>query len=482
MLLSRLNFVQRYIIPVKLSRKYNTSSKVVDRNLSYKYVEGRLPLVDITVGQLMKQSVEQWPDRDCIVSLHQGIRLTYRDVLKKSDKFAAGLKNLGLKKGDRVAIWGVNDAEWLIAFLATSKIGLIMAGINYSFQQQEIDYCLNKVQAKAVLSPNYYKNQDNSKILLNSINNCPDLKHIILWGHDACVTGTRRFCDVENLASSIEVEAVEKDQDELSCNIGCNIQFTSGTTGLPKAPLLSHRSLVNNGIQIADRENLTESHHKICFNVPFFHAFGIVQGHMAGIAAGSTFVLQSPTFNPKHAIDAIVKEKCTIAFGTPTMWVNMLDVQERVNAPIKTLKMTVAGGAYVSPALRMKIENTFGIDNFMTVYGLTEGTAMMFQSQLGESAEVAHDTVGYVQNYIEAMVVGNDNLPVPFGSEGELWVRGYNVMMGYWEDIENTNKTINKDGWLKTGDKFILRKDGYGRIIGRLKDMIIRGGENIFPK
>lgn len=160
----------------------------------------------------------------------------------------------------------------------------------------------------------------------------------------------------------------------------------------------------------------------------------------------------------------------------------MLDVQERVNAPIETLKMAVAGGAYVSPALRMKVENLFGIDNLMIVYGLTEGTAMMFQSQLGESVEVAHDTVGYVQNYIETMVVGNDDLPVPFGSEGELWVRGYNVMMGYWEDIENTNKTINKDGWLKTGDKFILRKDGYGRIIGRIKDIIIRGGENIFPK
>ncbi|XP_048261431.1 medium-chain acyl-CoA ligase ACSF2, mitochondrial isoform X2 [Bombus terrestris] len=366
---------------------------------------GSVPLIDEPIGKLIGTAAERWPDRECVVSLHQNIRLTFSDVIQRADRLAAGLMKLGMKRGDRLGLWGPNDVE----------------------------------------------------------------------------CGTRRFIDVEELATRIETQWVAAEQGQISCHDGSNIQFTSGTTGRPKATLISHRSVMNNSKQAAVKAELTVDH-KVCLNVPFFHVFGIIKGLMCMLHAGITLVLPARSFNPVKSLEAIVREKCNVVYGTPTMWINLLDVQQRFQPPPITLACGVTGGAPASPELFKKIRKCFNFDNMKTIYGLTETTAVIFQTLPNENNELTENTVGHLADHVEAMIVDENGNTVPFGTPGELWIRGYCTMMKYWNDKEATEKTLTKDGWLMTGDQFVLRSDGYGQIVGRLKDMIIRGGENIFPK
>lgn len=449
-------------------------------NLAHIMNSGKVPLTDETIGKLLATAAERWPDRHCAVSVHQNVRLTFSEVLRRADRFAAGLMKLGLNRGDRLAIWAPNDIEWMISFMAAGRAGLVLVAINPAYQMEELVYCLQKVGVKAVISPMNFKTQDYPRMLLEAKRSCPTLEHIIIYSEDH-VTGTRRFSDVEMLASRIEVERIAAEQDEISCHAGGNIQFTSGTTGRPKATLLSHRSLVNNVKQGAIRGQY-HPELKACLNVPFFHVFGLLKGLLTPFYSGYTTVLQGRSFNPIDALETIVREKCTMNFGTPTMWINILDAQQRIQPPPITLSHGITGGSPASPELFRKIRQSFNFDNIMTIYGLTETSGIDFQSLPGEDPELTENTVGHVSGHIEVMVVNEEGKPVPFGTPGELWIRGYCVMKGYWDDEENTKKVITEDGWFKSGDQFVLREDGYGCIIGRLKDMLIRGGENIFPK
>ncbi|KAL6441153.1 hypothetical protein ACFW04_003459 [Cataglyphis niger] len=404
-------------------------------NVAHMYNPGEGPLLDKTIGQILGEAAATWPKQTCIVSVHQNIRLTFSDLLRRVDAFAAGLKKLGMKKDDRLAIWGPNDLEWFITSLSASRAGLIVVAINPAYQHNELIYCLQKVEVKAIVSPIAFKTQNYPKMLLAAKKVCPTVEHIIIHSPDH-VTGTHRFTDVETSATKTEVEAIAAEQTEISCYDGCNIQFTSGSTGKPKATLLSHRAIINNSKANAQRAKLN-TENKICLNVPFFHAFGLTMANILILHTGSTLVVEERSFNPIKTLKAIAQEKCAITYGTPTMW---------------------------------------------SIFGLTETTAVVFQSIRGEDNYLAENTVGYLADHVEAMVVDQNGLPVPFGKPGELWIRGYCTMLKYWDDEENTRKTLTQDGWLKTGDQFILQENGYGVIIGRLKDMLIRGGENIFPK
>ncbi|XP_033225375.1 medium-chain acyl-CoA ligase ACSF2, mitochondrial isoform X2 [Belonocnema kinseyi] len=411
------------------------ATQTPDKNLSYLFHPGVLPLTDTTIGQIFETAVERWPNRDCIVSIHQNVRLTYSEALRRANILAAGLRKLGLRKGDCIGLWGPNDMEWFIAYVAAVRAGLIMVGINPAYQQVELEFCLKKVQLQAVIAPEVFRMKNYASMLLEAKTNCPALKHLIIYSENI-VSGVHRISDVEALATKRDVEAICKEQNSISSYDGSNIQFTSGTTGKPKAPILSHRSYVNNSRQGAERFELHNAHHKICVNVPFFHAFGMIT-QVSAWHAGSTLILPAPTFNPVNSLEAIIQEKCSAVFGTPTMW---------------------------------------------TIYGLTETTAISFQSLPNERRELTETTVGHLGDHLEAMVVDENGLTLPLGTPGELWIRGYSTMIGYWGDKENTGNTLTEDGWLKTGDQFVLRSDGYGQIVGRLKDMVIRGGENIFPK
>nr|XP_033338040.1 medium-chain acyl-CoA ligase ACSF2, mitochondrial [Megalopta genalis]XP_033338042.1 medium-chain acyl-CoA ligase ACSF2, mitochondrial [Megalopta genalis] len=448
-------------------------------NLAHIAHGGNVPLLNWTVGELVGTAAERWPNKVCLVSVEQDIRLTFSELLRRGDRLAAGLRSLGLRRGDRVGIWGPNQAEWLLSFVAIARAGMIVVAINPAYQQDEINYCLEKVGVAAVISPKSFKSQNYPGMLLTAMRHCPSLRHIIINSKDH-VTGTRRLCDVEELPSRGEVEAIAKEQEAISCYDGSNIQFTSGTTGRPKAALLSHRGLVNNARQVLERMEMREEL-KACMNVPFFHVFGVVKS-LEMMHAGTTIVLESPSFNPVKSIEAILKEKCEIAYGTPTMWINLLDTYQRLQPPPITLYCGVTGGSPASPELFKRIRECFRFDKIKTIYGQTEATAVVCQSLPGEAAELTETTIGHISCHTELKVVDSKGETVPFGTVGELLVRSYGVMIKYWDDEENTKKTVTEDGWMITGDQFILRSDGYGHIVGRLKDMVIRGGENIYPK
>ncbi|XP_043266982.1 medium-chain acyl-CoA ligase ACSF2, mitochondrial isoform X2 [Venturia canescens] len=457
------------------------SSSETPKIPSYFHHKVETRFLEWTTGKLLESAAEQWPNRECFVSSHQGVRMTYTEVLRRVDKLAAGLVKLGLKRGDRIAVWGPNDVEWFISFMAIARAGLIMVGVNPAYVQNEINYCLKKVDARAVISPRSFKTQNYAEMLIKAKESCPNLEHIVIYSEDHAV-GTRRFVDVESLANNGEVQAIAATQDEISPHDGCNIQFTSGTTGNPKATLLCHRAFVNNSKQGAARLGLMNEHNKICLNVPFFHAFGMAMGQFCALQSGATIVLESASFNPKNSIETIMREKCSVCYGTPTMWIHLLDARERLQAPVDTLRYGVTGGSIISASLVRRIREELGCSGLGHIYGLTETTAIAFQSLPNESPELTENTVGHLSDHLEAMVVDDTGSPVPMGSMGELWLRGYSMMMKYWDDDVSTKKVLTDDGWLKTGDQFVLRPDGYGRIVGRYKDMIIRGGENIFPK
>ncbi|XP_066600678.1 medium-chain acyl-CoA ligase ACSF2, mitochondrial [Prorops nasuta] len=451
-----------------------------NENLAYLKHSSEKPINDKTIGQLLQESVEKWPDRELIFSVHQNIRLTFSEVLRRADKLAGGLKKLGLKRGDHVGIWGPNDVEWLISAAAIARLGQVLIGINPAYQQSELEYCLNKVDVKAVISPAEFKTQNYPRMLLKAKESCPRLKHIIVYSDDH-ISGAHRFCDVECSASRVEIEAIGAEQSDISCRSSANVQFTSGTTGHPKATLLSHKSLVNNSRQVAHRAELGVGYNKICFNVPFFHAFGLLSGYLGSLHEGSSIVLESRSYNPVKSLEAISIEKCTVSFGTPTMWLNLLDAQQRMKLPTN-LRVGQTGGSPASPEMFKRIVDLFGLSNMKSIYGLTECTGVAFQSLPGEDVTLAQTTVGHLSDHVEATVVNENGSPVQFGQVGELWIRGYINMLGYFDDETSTRKMIREDGWLQTGDQFILREDGYGHIVGRIKDMLIRGGENIFPK
>lgn len=441
---------------------------------------GDSPLTNETVGQLIGRAEERWPSRECIVSLHQNVRLTFAEVIRRADRLAAGLLKLGMKRGDRLGIWGPNDVEWYIASLGAARAGFITVAINPAYRPAELSYCLRRAEVKAVVSPERFKTQDYPGMLLDAKQSCPELEHVIVYSENH-VPGTHRFHDVESSASRIEIGRIAAEQSAISPQDGCNIQFTSGSTGNPKATLISHGSFVNNSRQAAARSELGLEQ-RICLNVPFFHAFGLIMGQLCVLHTGCTMVLQSRSFDPVKSIEAIAGERCDVAYGTPTMWINMMDAQRRLGGPPLKLFSGTTGGAPCSPELFRRIRETFRFDNMKTIYGLTETTAVAFQSLPGERQELTDTTVGHLSDHAEVMVVDEQGSPVPFGAPGELWVRGYLTMMRYWADEENTAKTLTNDGWLKTGDRFVLREDGYGHVIGRNKDMLIRGGENVFPK
>lgn len=287
------------------------------------------------------------------------------------------------------------------------------------------------------------------------------------------------------MATGPDLPAVEASQQLISPDSGCNIQFSSGTTGQPKAILLSHFNLINNGYHIGQRLgfHLSAGRHRICMQMPFFHVYGTVIAVVTAMHFGETLVLPDAGFNTAKSLEAITAEKCTVLYGTPTMHVDLLARQRSVCADISSLEMATTGGAHCTPELYRRMQTELQVGRVKTIYGLTETTSTTFQSVDGpETDRQFQETVGKLHDHLEAKVVDEQGTAVPFGTRGELCVRGYSTMLGYWGDEEKTRETLGNDGWLRTGDQFVLQEDGYGRIVGRLKEMIIRGGENLFPK
>lgn len=467
------------------------SNHTQSNGLSYIHNIGKYPLVYQTIGRELCRVASEFGHHEAFVAVEEQRRLTYHELKLEADRLAAGLLNLGLQQGDRIGIWAPNMIIWPMVFYAAARAGLILVALNPAYEAPELQYCLQKVNMKALVTSESFRNKPYYESLLKiipelptsipgmlSCEKIPSLSHVIVDSQDD-YKGTFRLCDIIAMPSTHQIEQIDHNQDTINPDNGCNIQFTSGTTGKPKAALLSHFSIVNNGIHIGENLELCEK--RICMQVPFFHVYGVVISMLASLSHRATLVIPSITYNPEKSLRAVENEKCSVINGTPTMHVDLVNKQRQMKLNLKA-EIAISGGALCPPQLLRDMKNELGLKKVKNVYGLTEDSAVCFNTLPNDEEGQVLETVGHMQDHIEAKVIDSNGNLVPFGVPGELCVRGYFTMLGYWEDEAKTREVLETNGWLKTGDQFILNANGYGQIVGRLKDMIIRGGENIFPK
>lgn len=462
--------------------------------MSYVSNPGKWPLMGITLGQAVDRAEQLYGEREAVVSVFQGIRKNFAQLREESDHVAAGLLALGLEPGDRLGIWGPNSYEWILTQFAAAKAGLILVHVNPAYKPRELEYCLNKVSIKGLVCDKMFKTSDYYEMLCELAPELPSspsgilksaklphLERVIMMSEEE-KSGTFKFTDLLGAADSSHMKNLEEIKNSrIRFDDPCSIQFTSGTTGLPKAAVLSHHMIANNAYGIGLRAEYNKMHHRINLTVPLYHCFGSVAGTVVGLLFGTTCVLPSRGFEPEAAVKAVEDERLTSCYGTPTMFVDMLNAQRREHRDMSSLSTGIMAGAPCPPELVMAVINELNMKNFQVMYGMTETSPVTFECFPSDPLEVRSTTIGYPADHIEVKIADQNGQVVPIGVAGELCIRGYVNFLGYWGDPQKTEEMIGPDRWLKTGDLGILRPDGYAQIVGRIKDMIIRGGENIYP-
>jgi len=463
----------------------------MNTTLSYLSGETDTPLIDLTIGQLLKKAAEQAPSKRAITSLHQNVELSYQQLDDISDSFAKGLNAYGLVQGDRIGIWAPNCVEWVITMYAASKLGLILVNVNPAYRPHELKYALNKVQCKALVMADQFKTSNYPEILKTvapdvgkqvvgnlTAKELPDLETLIL------ISGIARegYANFESVVDKGKASSFDVDNAGLGvdCHMPVNIQFTSGTTGAPKGATLSHHNIVNNGRNVGAGIKLT-SDDLVCAPVPLYHCFGMVMATLACATVGATLVLPDEAFDPLTTLSAVQKERCTVLYGVPTMFDAMLEHAEFGGYDLTSLRTGIVAGSLCSQILMSRIIGEMNMSEVTNCYGMTETSPVSFQSATDDPMQKRVTTVGSVHPHVEVKVVDVDGKTVARGELGELCTKGYSVMQGYWNDPEQTEESII-DGWMHTGDQGVIDEQGYCAIVGRIKDTIIRGGENIAPK
>ncbi|NXN95043.1 ACSF2 synthetase, partial [Rhinopomastus cyanomelas] len=465
------------------------------------YVQGPtdIPLLEKTVGQCLDKTVERFPDREALVFFRDGFRRTFAQLKAEVDQMAAGLLALGLKKGDRLAMWCPNKYEWVLTQFAAAQAGIILVPVNPAYQALELEFVLRKVGCKALVFPTQFKTQKFYDILKQL---CPEIEHSSAGGIkskrlpdlstvitlDSKLPGTFHLDEVMQAGDSSHMKQLRALQQTLSCNEPINILFTSGTTGSPKGATLSHRNIVNNANLIGLRLGITEQvglEGNIVWSVlpaPLYHCLALVGGCMLMALHGSSCIFSSPSFEGKAALEAVTQEKGAYVFGTPTMFVDMLFQPDFDSYDFSSLRGGVVGGSPVPPEIMKMLMTKMNMQHMVVAYGTTENSPVTFMMFPNDSINGKIETVGCILPHTEAKI--EDTVTgqlVPLNSPGELQIRGYCVMLGYWDDPAKTSEVITDGKWYKTGDIATLDEEGYCKIIGRCKDMIIRGGENIYP-
>ncbi|KAL7856859.1 hypothetical protein SRHO_G00157580 [Serrasalmus rhombeus] len=461
---------------------------------SYAHGVSSFSLQSLTVGKALQVTAERWPDREAVVFVQSGIRKTFAQFQHDVDQAAAGLLALGLKKGDRLGMWGPNTYEWLLMQFATAKAGIVMVSVNPAYQLQELEMALKKVQCKAIVCPTQFKTQrycDMLRQLCPEMNTAPpggiqssrfsELSTVIVL--DSQQPGTFHWNDLMQAGSSEHYQQLQDIQKKLSFDDPINIQFTSGTTGSPKGAALSHHNIVNNAYFIGLRVGFEwRKDVRVCLPVPLYHCFGSVGGGMVMAVHGITLVFPSTGYDGRANLAAIQTEKCTFVYGTPTMYIDMLGQPDLAEFDLSSVKSGIMAGSPCPAEIVKNVIKVMGIKDMMIAYGTTENSPVTFSGFPVDSMERKAETVGCIFPHTEAKVVDpTTGTIVPLGVQGELMIRGYCVMLGYWQEEAKTQESITKEHWYKTGDIASLDKYGYCKIEGRLKDMIIRGGENIYP-
>ena len=459
---------------------------------SYMTGEGSGQLLYETIGRCFDRIATQNADTLALVVRHQDIRWTYREFREQVDRLATGLIALGIEPGDRVGIWGPNSYEWVLTQFATAKIGAIMVCINPAYRLYELEFVLNKVECKAIVAAEKFKSSEYLNMLnalAPEISTCepgylraeklPTLTSVIRMGA-AHSPGMFNFDEVCSLGDDNAYDRLAVLDSELGPDDAINIQFTSGTTGNPKGATLTHVNILNNGYEAGKGMALTPED-KLCIPVPLYHCFGMVLGVLAAVSHGATMVFPGPVYDPLSTLAAVQEEKCTALHGVPTMFVTELDHPEFNNFDVSTLRTGIIAGAPCPEELMKRIIGDLHMETVLIGYGQTEVSPINHMTLPEDSLVNRTQTVGRPIPYVEIKIVNANDRVVPIGEQGEICTRGYSVMKGYWNDDEKTAETI-VDGWLHSGDLGTMNEHGYVRITGRIKDMIIRGGENIYPR
>jgi fatty-acyl-CoA synthase len=464
-------------------------------NLTQSYVHGAsaIPLLGDTIGVHFDKAVRRWPNAAALVVRHQNIRWTYSELQREVDAVAAGLLALGLEPGDRVGIWSPNNAEWVLTQFATAKTGMILVNINPAYRLAELEYALNKVGCKGLITASSFKTSDYVGMLHHlapelkqyqpgdlHAANLPELRTVICIDA-ASQPGMFRFAEVAGMAGEAERQRVQCLADELQFDDPINIQFTSGTTGAPKGATLTHHNLLNNGFFVGEAMRLTERD-RLCIPVPLYHCFGMVLGNLACVTHGSAMVFPSEAFEPLAVLETVAAERCTALHGVPTMFIAELDHPEFGRFDLSHLRTGIMAGAPCPIEVMKRVNEDMHMAQVTIAYGMTETSPVSCQSAVDDPLERRVSTVGRIQPHVEVKIVDEQGRIVPPGVPGELLTRGYCVMQGYWNDAERTAEAIDAAGWMHTGDLATMDEDGYCNIVGRIKDMVIRGGENLYPR
>jgi len=439
------------------------------------------PLIYQTIGEALDSAVANHGGRPALVVRRQNVRMTYAEFARAVDDFAAGLLSLGLETGDRVGVWSPNNAEWVVAQFATARIGLILVNINPAYRTAELEYVLNKVGCRALILAKSFKSSDYVEMARAlGAEKLPCLEHLIAIS-DEPIEGFHRFQDISKRTNDTLRAEAKAIAAQLSPDDPINIQFTSGTTGFPKGATLTHCNIVNNGRFVAARQLFTEKD-ILCIPVPLYHCFGMVMGVLGCVTHGAAMVFPDEAFDPESVLDAVEAERCTALYGVPTMFIAELDHPSFKGRDLSSLRTGVMAGAPCPEAIMRRVIADMNMKDVTICYGMTETSPVSFQSMPDDDIEKRVTTVGAIHPYVEVKIVDPDGRTVARGAQGELLTRGYSVMRGYWGEPEKTREAIDEGRWMHTGDLAVMDEDGYCRITGRVKDMIIRGGENVYPR
>ncbi|MFZ2529789.1 MAG: AMP-binding protein [Rhodococcus sp. (in: high G+C Gram-positive bacteria)] len=437
-----------------------------------------VPLLGDTIGGNFDRTVARHSERDALVERASGRRWTYAELAAEVDALALGLLRAGIAKGDRVGIWAPNCAEWVFVQYATAKIGAVLVNINPAYRSHELQYVLSQAGIRMIVAAPSFKTSDYAGMIAEVRGDCPDLEQVVLLGYPEW----NEIVESGRAALSTDRTRLDAAQDDLSPDDPINIQYTSGTTGFPKGATLSHHNILNNGFFVGELCHYTE-HDRVCVVPPLYHCFGMVMGNLACTSHGAAIVFPAPSFDPALTLAAVAEERCTSLYGVPTMFIAELAEPDFDDYDLSSLRTGIMAGSPCPVEVMKQVIDRMGMTEVAICYGMTETSPVSLQTRSDDTIEQRTATVGRVGPHLEVKIVDPvSGLTVPRGEPGELCTRGYSVMLGYWDQPEKTAEAIDAARWMHTGDIGIMDADGYVSITGRIKDMVIRGGENIYPR
>nr|WP_314785178.1 AMP-binding protein [uncultured Capnocytophaga sp.] len=446
----------------------------MNKNLAYTYGASDISLIGETIDQNLRKTVEKYPNKEALISVHQDYRVTYAEFYAQVTAVAKGLIALGVKQGDRVGIWSPNCYEWTLLQYATAKIGAIMVNINPAYRTSELIYVINQSGISYIFAAPQFKSSNYKKMIDDAREFTETLRKEVYWGES-----WQHF-----LAHGEKVtdEKLLSFEERVQFDDPVNIQYTSGTTGNPKGVTLSHHNILNNGYFIGIRMNYTEKD-RVCIPVPFYHCFGMVIGNLACTVHGATMVIPNDSFDATKTLEAVEKEKCTSLYGVPTMFISELYVLDKQPYDLSSLRTGVMAGALCPPEIMKRVKEQMNMHEITICYGMTETSPVSTQTKIGAPFEKQIYSVGTIHDHLEIKIINPETKAiVKRGENGELCTRGYSVMLKYWNSPQATQQVIDEQRWMHSGDLAMMDEDGYIHISGRIKDLIIRGGENISPK